>query len=127
MVYGVGIAMAGPNARVFRGAMLNLCAKLWPSMSENEKLALEMLNEIDRARSFNLSMDDLEQRLWRLLDQVDEDFPKILAGKVENLVQEIRHLQNDNLRTAHGRDVDPNQGAEVIFNELTNALGRFAG
>ncbi|RZA09616.1 MAG: hypothetical protein EOP11_01105 [Proteobacteria bacterium] len=94
-------------------------------MSRNEAIAVEMLNEIDRARSGSLKLDELEERLWRLLDAVDETFPNILAGRVENLVGELRELQRENIAFAGGRLVDENQGAEVIYNEVCAAIGRY--
>lgn len=96
-------------------------------MNRNEQVALEILNAIDRARAGNVNLDDLERSIWRLLEQVAPDFPRVLAGRVENLVDDVRRIQRENLSFAGGRDVDENRGADVAYNEITGALGRFLG
>lgn len=96
-------------------------------MSRNEKVALEILNEIDRARSGTVSLDELEHNVWRLLEAADHDFPKTLAGRLEGFVQELRELERENLRFSGGGDPDPTRGADVVYNEVTGELGRFLG
>ncbi len=83
-----------------------------------------MLDEIDRARSGVLTLDELEQKLWRLLDVAGANFPPVLAGRVEDLVLELRRLKSENLSFGSHRDVDENRGAEVIFNDVAAALQR---
>ena len=94
-------------------------------MNRNEQVAIEILNAIDRARAGNATLDDLERSIWRLLEQADSDFPRVLAGRVEGLVDEVRRIQRENQAYAAGNDVDENRGADVAFNEITGALGRF--
>lgn len=96
-------------------------------MSRNEQIALEILNEMERARSGALALDELETTLWRLLERTDLGFPSVLSGRVENFVQELRDLQRENRYFAQGRDVDENQGADAVFNEVTGAIGRYLG
>lgn len=96
-------------------------------MKANEKVALELLDEIERARSGNLPLEDLESRLWRVLETAGCDFPAILAGQVESLVPNIRDLQRENLAFAGGREVDENHGVDAIFHEVSAALGRYVG
>lgn len=96
-------------------------------MAQNQKIALEILDEIDRARAGNLTLDELEQRLWRLLESTERGFPEVLSSSVENLVQELRHLQRENIAFARGAEVDENRGADAIFHEVTSALGRYLG
>lgn len=84
-----------------------------------------MLDEIDRARSGVLALDELEEKLWRLLDQTDEAFPPILSGRVEDFVLELKRLQAENLATGARRDVDENRGFELIFQEVQSALSRY--
>lgn len=85
---------------------------------------LQMLDEIDRARSGVISLDDLEQNLWRLLDAADESFSPVVAGQVEDLALELRRLQAENLASGSVRDVDENRGAETIFNYVAGELHR---
>ena len=66
-------------------------------MPRNEQAVLDMLDEIDRARLGVLSLDELEEKLWRLLDQTDESFPPVLSGRVEDFVLELKRLQAENL------------------------------
>jgi hypothetical protein len=94
-------------------------------VSRNQQVVLEILNAIDRCRSGNVTLDDLERSIWRLLEQADASFPRVLAGRVETLVDDIRRIQRENLAYAQGRDVDENRGAEVAYNEVTGALGRY--
>jgi hypothetical protein len=103
--------------------------KIWyiGRVPANEQIAVEILNVIERARSGNLALDELERTLWRLLERTDLAFPALLSGCVENLVQELRELQKENLYFNRGREVDENQGADAIFNEVTGALGRYLG
>ena len=89
----------------------------------NEKIAVEMLDEIDRARSGSLSLEDLEFRLWRLLEATDTSFPPVVAGRVEDMVLEIRDLQRANLSGPGASAVDENRGVDEIFNSVTSALG----
>lgn len=94
---------------------------------KNEKIALEILDEIDRARGGSLTLEELEQRIWRLLDQTGPDFPQILAGKAENLVQSIRDLQRENLSMGGSRQIDENRGVDAVYHEVSAALGRYVG
>jgi hypothetical protein len=55
-------------------------------MNRSEKIALEMLDEIERARSGIIALDELEQKLWRLLDAADASFSPVIAGRVDDLV-----------------------------------------
>ena len=96
-------------------------------MGKNEKVALEILDEIDRARAGNLSLDELEHNLWRLLETTEPGFPNVLASRVENLVQELRDLHRENLAFARGAEVDEKQGSDTIYHEVTSAIGRFIG
>jgi hypothetical protein len=96
-------------------------------VNQNEKVALEILDEIDRARSGSLTLDELEERIWRLLETADRDFPSILAGKAESLVQNIRDLQRENISFAGGREVDENHGVDAVYHEVSAALGRYVG
>jgi len=96
-------------------------------VKENERLALEMLDEIERCRTGSLSLDDLESRLWRLLESVGREFPPILAGQVESLVPNIRELQRENIAFAGGREVDENHGIDAVYHEVSAALGRYLG
>jgi|GEM_PF-5111794 len=93
-------------------------------MNGSDKIVLEMLDEIDRARSGVLPLDELEQKLWRLLDAAGAAFPPTVAGRVEDLVLELRRLQAENLRWGNHRDTDPNRGSEQIFNDVAAALQR---
>lgn len=93
----------------------------------NEQAVLDMLDEIDRARLGVLSLDELEEKLWRLLDQTDESFPPVLSGRVEDFVLELKRLQAENLATGARKDVDENRGFETVFQEVQNALSRFLG
>jgi hypothetical protein len=90
----------------------------------NQAAALEMLDEIDRAQSGALGLEELEQRLWRLLDATDERFPPTISSRVEDLVLQLQRLQRQNL-SFHGGDSDENRGTEEIFREVTSALSRF--
>lgn len=92
-----------------------------------EKIVIEMLDEIDRARSGTLPLDELEQKLWRLLDAAGSDFPPVVASRVEDLVLELRRLQTENLRWGSHRDTDPDRGSEQIFNDVAAALHRVLG
>ena len=83
----------------------------------NEKLAIQMLEEIDRARSGTLSLDELETRLWRLLESTDQSFPLIVASQVEDLVRDLRERQNEN------GPADAARGLDQIFNAAAGALG----
>lgn len=94
-------------------------------MSQNQNIAIEMLDEIDRARSGSLPLDQLEYKLWRLLDAVGMDFPKSVAGRVENLVLEIQELQRENVNGAGGSAVDENRGVDDLYNEVTGEISRF--
>lgn len=89
----------------------------------NEKIAVQMLDEIDRARSGSLPLEELEYRLWRLLEAADETFPRIVAGQVEDLVLEIRHLQKANTSGPGGNEADENRGIDDIYNAITSAIG----
>lgn len=95
-------------------------------MNRNHQVALEMLDEIDRARSGVIPLDELEQRLWRLLDSADAGFPPRVASRVEDLVLSLQRLQSENL-SFHGHDADENRGTEVLFNEVAGELSRFLG
>lgn len=90
---------------------------------ENEKIAVQMLDEIDRARSGSLGLEELEFRLWRLLEAVDGTFPRIVAGQVEDLVLEIRQLQKANSSGPGGDEADENRGIDDIYNAITSAIG----
>ena len=96
-------------------------------MSRPQTVALEILDVLDQARSNNIPLDDLEQRLWRLLEEAGPQFPSILAGQVESLVPAIRELQRENIAFARGREVDENHGADALYHEVTGALGRYLG
>jgi hypothetical protein len=93
-------------------------------MGRNNAIVLDILNEIDRARAGNLSLDELETAVWRHLERLDESFPRSLLGRLEDFVQELRALRRENIAFASGTDVDPDRGAEVVYNEVTGALGR---
>lgn len=93
-------------------------------MKRNQEIALQMLDEIDQARTGSLPLDVLEERLWRLLDATEHGFSPIVAGKVDELVLDLRRLQRVNLASGAARDVDENRGAEGIFLEVTGALNR---
>lgn len=93
-------------------------------MDHNQKLALDMLDEIEHARSGSIGLDELEEKLWRLLDATDEGFSPIVAGKVEDMVLALKRLQAANLASGAARDVDENRGAEDVFHEVTGALNR---
>ncbi len=90
-------------------------------MGRNEEAVLEILNAIDRARSGSASLDELETNVWRLPES--PNLPPILGGRLENFVQELRHLRRENLAFA----VDPDRGADALFNEVTGALSRYLG
>jgi hypothetical protein len=94
---------------------------------KNEAIVIEILNEIDRARASGAALDDLERAIWRQLERLDDSFPRMLAARVENLVQELRALRRDNARWAGGQDYNEDQGADALFNEVTGALGRYLG
>jgi hypothetical protein len=94
-------------------------------MNSNAKVALEILDEIERARSGALPLEELESRVWRLLERTDPAFPRILAGRLEGFVQELRRLEEENVRLAAGRDPDPARGADQLYNEITGELGRY--
>ena len=82
-----------------------------------------MLDEIDLARSGSISLEELEQKLWRLLDRADGNFPLSVAGRVEELVLKIRERQRENLSYSEN-DPDENRGIEVLFNEVCGSLNR---
>jgi hypothetical protein len=84
---------------------------------------VQMLDEIDRARSGSLGLEELEYRLWRLLEATDETFPRIVAGQIEDLVLEIRQLQKANTEGPGGCEADENRGIEEIYNSITGAIG----
>ena len=92
-------------------------------MEVNKKIALKMLDEIDLARSGSISLEELEQKLWRLLDRADGNFPLSVAGRVEELVLKIRERQRENLSYSEN-DPDENRGIEVLFNEVCVSLNR---
>jgi hypothetical protein len=96
-------------------------------VNRNEQVALEILDEIERARNGSLGLDELEQRIWRLVESADDDFPPILAGQAETLVDNIRELQRENRAFARGREIDENFGVDAIYHEVSAALGRFVG
>ena len=96
-------------------------------MERNESIAIEILNEIDRARSGSQNLDELESKIWRLLERADDRFPRILAGRIEGMVNELRALRRENLSFSGGHEVDEDRGADLIYNEVTGALGRFLG
>lgn len=93
-------------------------------MTRNEQIAIEILDEIDRARSGSLKLDELETKLWRLLDATDEGFPHYIAGLVENLVVNIQQLQRENIFWM-SQPADENRGIETIFNEVTGAISQY--
>ena len=93
-------------------------------MDKNRKLALEMMDEIDRARAGVLALEELEEKLWRLLDATEPGFPPVVASRVEDLVLGLQRLQQENL-AFHGHDADENRGAEVLFNEVAGELSRY--
>lgn len=95
-------------------------------MDKNQRIALEMLDELDRAKAGVLTLDELEEKLWRLLDGTGPGFPLPVASRVEDLVLGLRRLQGENL-AFHGEDADENRGAEVLFNEVAGELSRFLG
>ena len=86
-----------------------------------------MLDEIDRARSGALTIEQLEEKLWRLLDETDLGFPVTVAGQVEELVQGLRRLRRENRALAQTDDADEDRGSEVLFNEVIGAISRFLG
>jgi hypothetical protein len=90
----------------------------------NHKAALEMLDCIDRAQSGSLPLEELEEKLWRLLDSTTTEFPPGLSGRVEDLVLKLRRQQEENLAFG-GRDADENRGTEGLYQEVTTALSRF--
>ena len=96
-------------------------------MAANDKYIIEMLDEIDRARSGTIPLDELEQKLWRLLDSVDQTFPNVVASRVEDMVLELRRLRAENLSYGNHRDTDEFKGAEEIFNSVAGALQRILG
>jgi hypothetical protein len=96
-------------------------------MTRNQQLALEMLNEIDSARSGGQPLEQLEERLWRLLDATDAAFPPTVASRVEDLVQELRRNRRENLAFARPDEADEDRGAEALYNEVTGELHRFLG
>lgn len=83
-----------------------------------------MLDEIDRALSGALPLEELEERLWRLLDATDSAFPPGIAGSVEDLVLKLRRQREENLFFG-GHDADENRGTEDLYQEVTAALSRF--
>lgn len=93
-------------------------------MNLSHQIALEMLEAIDENRSGTLSLDHLEERLWRLLDKAGTTFPPILAGKVEDLVLELKKHQSIN--RSFGREADENHGNEEIYNDVIGSLSRLA-
>lgn len=93
--------------------------------NENQKIVLEMLDEIERTRSGNRTIEELEEKLWRLLDATGPDFPVTLAGQVDELAHNLRRLRSENRAFAHPTDVDEDYGADAIYNEVVNALSRF--
>jgi len=94
-------------------------------MNRNQEIAVEMLDEIDRARSGSLSLSDLEYKLWRLLDGTQEGFPKTVAARVEDLVLEIQQKKNENIHGAGGAAADENLGVDAIYNEVASAIAGF--
>jgi hypothetical protein len=94
-------------------------------MDTNQKIAIEMLEEIDRARSGQRQLEELEERLWRLLDGTDEGFPPVLAGKVEDLVLDLKRLRQRNLSFGPSHTVDEDRGSEDIYNDIIGAISRY--
>lgn len=90
---------------------------------QNQMAVLDMLEEIERARSGRVDSDHLEERLWRLLDATGPGFPVGLAGQVEELVQSLRRQRNEN--RSFSNDIDEDRGTDVIYNEVVNALSRY--
>lgn len=91
--------------------------------SESQKVALEMLEQIERNRSGAFPLEALEEKLWRLLDRVGPGFPATLAGQIEEMVQNLRRLQQEN--RSFGPDIDEDRGADVVYNEVINAISRY--
>jgi hypothetical protein len=96
-----------------------------PAFSQNQLAVLDMIEQIERARSGMVDSDKLEEKLWRLLDSTGLGFPPTLAGQVDELVQSLRRLRNENRAFAHSTEVDENRGADGIYNEVVNALSRY--
>ncbi len=92
-------------------------------MNPLHQIAIEMLEVIDENRSGIASLDELEAKLWRLLDRAGESFPPILAGKVEDLVLELQKLRRVN--RAFGHEGDEDRGVEEIYNDVIGSLARF--
>lgn len=84
-----------------------------------------MLEQIDQCRSNQISLDEFEEKLWRLLDQVDERFPLTLTSKVEDLVLELKRQRSRNLSSAAGSAPDEDLGTDVIYNDVIGELSRF--
>ena len=102
------------------------CPRMKPILSANQKAALAMLDEIDRAQSGSLPLDELEEKLWRLLESTDSAFPPIVAGRVEDLVLKLRRQREENI-AFHGQDADENRDTEELYQEVTAALSRYLG
>ena len=96
-------------------------------MNNNQKIALEMLEQIDRARTGALTIDQLEENLWRLLDAGGAAFPVVVAGQVDEMVQDLRRLRSENRAFAKQGEIDEDRGSEVIFNEIIASLSRILG
>jgi hypothetical protein len=94
-------------------------------MSRNKEIAIQILEEIDRARSGNFPLEELEQKLWRLIESADEGFPLGISGRVEDMVLELQNLKRENL--SGEAEADENRGSEVIYNEVTGAIARYLG
>lgn len=96
-------------------------------MNNNQKIALEMLEQIDRARSGTMNLEQLEENLWRLLDAAGRDFPVVVAGKVDEMVQDLRRLRSENRAFSKTAEIDEDRGSEMIFNEIIASLSRILG
>ncbi|MGZ3694522.1 MAG: hypothetical protein ACXWQO_10105 [Bdellovibrionota bacterium] len=95
-----------------------------PFLSKNQKIVLEMLDEIERTRSGMRTIEELEEKLWRLLDGTDLSFPVTVASQVEELVQGLRRLRVENRAFANSDDVDEDRGTETLYNEVVGALSK---
>lgn len=93
-------------------------------MIKVQEIISAMLAEIERGRSGEISLEELEERLWRLLDRAGTSFPPILAGQVEEFVLELKKLRGQNRALGAGSDFDEDRGFDQVYNEVIGSLSR---
>jgi len=100
-------------------------------MGSNKKIVSDILENILRTRSGELSLQELEDSIENSLPGLDSKFPEGTRELIANVVFRVREKQVENsaavLNTSSEFIYDENQGTHLLFDVVIHAVREYLG